>query len=277
MQNSKSLSLLVFALIALAVSIVLTFIWGYRFYFDKPEKPLRAFAENPSVVAAHQDTVERSIDSLLVQLQASSVSSPADSQLLQKVQEYKRLRNDILFSLRLRQAADSAYSHTKLAALEQRLDELANQNEELKKQNSVLNEAIERLSPAVAPPASAKGRRIIAGKLPLLVSRLRLNSTSSRIEGSFLVNIRPGSTYQPEIYIRVIQPDGTLITLPGAAGSFKTDEGMKKYSVTASAQALDKDNRLQFSLPAPSLQKGNYILEIYHEGVMIGKLRKSLW
>ncbi len=51
MRDSKSLFLLVFALILITISFVLISIWGYRFYYqDKKEKPAEQIENKPVTI-----------------------------------------------------------------------------------------------------------------------------------------------------------------------------------------------------------------------------------
>jgi hypothetical protein len=76
----------------------------------------------------------------------------------------------------------------------------------------------------------------------------------------------------------IIKPDGKVLKGSGwDAGTFNTPEGKKIYSYKFSfAYTRGDAKRLSFSLKGGALDKGNYTMEIYNNGMMIGKVTKSL-
>jgi hypothetical protein len=61
------------------------------------------------------------------------------------------------------------------------------------------------------------------------------------------------------------------------AGTFYTPEGIKIYTNKISVSfEKDEEKQLHFSLSWANLKKGNYTVLIYSNGLIIGRLIKSL-
>ena len=78
-----------------------------------------------------------------------------------------------------------------------------------------------------------------------------------------------------EVYVVITQPDGKLLT-PDAwesSSSIETHgEGKKRYTRKIKFEyQKGETKRLVFSLNADDYQKGNYNLQVYHNGYMIGQ------
>ena len=81
-----------------------------------------------------------------------------------------------------------------------------------------------------------------------------------------------------EMLVVVLQPDGRVLkNSEWDAGSFNTQEGKKLYSYKLNfTYARGEPKRLNFSLRADRYQKGNYTMQLYYNGLMIGKAVKTL-
>lgn len=81
-----------------------------------------------------------------------------------------------------------------------------------------------------------------------------------------------------ELIIVILQPDGNVLQQSAwESGTFQTNEGKKIYSCKLRFNyQKGENNQLSFSLNAPSFTKGNYIMQVYCGGVMIGKMVKKL-
>jgi hypothetical protein len=106
-----------------------------------------------------------------------------------------------------------------------------------------------------------------------------LASQTTMFEGSFEINIKSADNNSPKIFIVILQPDRKVLLNPaGKPGIFYTPDGNKNYSTSLQFD-VKKDNhkRLHFSIAAPQpIQKGKYIMQIYHGGILIGRLNKML-
>ena len=61
------------------------------------------------------------------------------------------------------------------------------------------------------------------------------------------------------------------------SGAFNTSDGRKIYSNKfAFTYSRGEDKKLQFTINAGSLEKGTYTMEVYYNGVIIGRTVKTL-
>ena len=75
-----------------------------------------------------------------------------------------------------------------------------------------------------------------------------------------------------------LQPDGRVLkNSEWDSGSFNTPDGKKIYSYKLSFNyAKGEQKQLLFSLKADKYQKGNYTMQVYYNGIMIGRVSKTL-
>ena len=76
----------------------------------------------------------------------------------------------------------------------------------------------------------------------------------------------------------VLQPDGRVLkNSEWDSGSFNTPDGKKIYSYKLSFNyAKGEQKQLLFSLKADKYQKGNYTMQVYYNGILIGRVSKTL-
>jgi hypothetical protein len=308
MRDSKSLFLLVFALVLITVSFVLISIWGYHFYFQGKDNKLPP-AEN-SLIAKKtitRDSLQNVLDSTIQQLGAQPDSAfyftgdSSDKALEAKLLEYQRLKGEITEILKNKTSSkDMAVASEKIGELQQSIDELRNQNNQVAQENARLNKMVQQLlsQNKTKKNISSSGNEKrstdeeLLPALPLLVSHLRFSAMAvngeyiepttqaaeaARLEGSFQINIQSSQNNSPDIYIVITQPNGkVLLNSAWESGTFATASGRKIYSVLLHFENKDNNSRLQFSINSNKFQKGVYAMEIYHNGILIGRLTKKL-
>lgn len=299
MRDPKSLYLLILALIVVTISFVLISIWGYRYYFHKqsPDTQLQksTFRNEP-----HNEKALASIQAVdtIVIGKINPSSRDTDVVLQQKLAEIDTLTSEIRKILNKRTLpGETAEAVAQITELKQSVDDLRSQNYEVQKENERLNKMMEEL---LAEKALNKKRDDLkaaksittAGfdQIPLLVAHLRftafaenktpasLASNTACLNGSFLVNIKSANS-SPHIYVVIIQPDGTtLLEDPSKPHVFKTGSGTKEYSVAIPFNSeTDNQKRLHFSVHLPVFKKGEYKMRIYHQGILIGKMNRTLY
>jgi hypothetical protein len=110
----------------------------------------------------------------------------------------------------------------------------------------------------------------------------KVSTTAKRVDKmvvSFDVANRiaqPGST---DIYVLVIGPDGKAITTSSSTGLFTTrEEGDKSYTAKLPVEfETAKTKNVNFSfVPGSTFQQGNYKIQIYQNGFLIGEGTKEL-
>ncbi len=149
-------------------------------------------------------------------------------------------------------------------------------NQQLDKENKVLTEKVNQASTFMASELKL---------LPVALKNDKEQETNSAkktskfvISFTLLNNIN--ETDNAEIFVVITQPDGKLLTNDAweSASSIDThSEGKKRYTRKVKFEyQKGETKRLIFSLNADEYQKGNYNLQVYHNGYMIGQVNKVL-
>jgi hypothetical protein len=101
---------------------------------------------------------------------------------------------------------------------------------------------------------------------------------TEKIGGSFRISNTGSRQSVAEIVVVVIQPDGTVLKNPGTeTGIFYTGQTRRECSGKMRlTQQAGESRRINFSFLAPRFSTGKYLLEIYHNGVLIGQSGKTL-
>ena len=99
---------------------------------------------------------------------------------------------------------------------------------------------------------------------------------TEKLVGSFTV--KSNMTARCDIVVVVVQPNGQVLQKSAwESGSFETPEGKKIYSCKIRCETARGENKqLNFSLTADKYLKGKYTMQIYHNGVLIGRMNKTL-
>lgn len=308
MKDRKSLYLLIFALTAITISFVLISIWGYHFYFAKIKtQPVsQQVKQEPLVVhkTDEKDSLQNLLNSAVEELGNKNDSiyfdSSIDETLALKLIEFNRLKKEITEILKNKSSSkDTSGTSAEISKLQQSVEELRTQNDEVEAENQRLNDVVKQLmnkkNPGTGRSSTSSARKHLAGSaytLPVLVSHLRfvglavnndkeetnIAAKTERLYGSFQVNVKP-TNKNKIIYVAIIQPDGkTLLNPEIKPGSFITKTGNKLYSaIIRFDNKRDNGNRLVFSIDSPNFQKGKYAMQIYHQGVLIGRLNRTLF
>lgn len=299
MKDPKSLYLLIIALIVVTISFVLISFWGYRYYFHKPPPDVQ-IQKSTFRNELHKEKAlasNKMADTTMIEKMTPS-SGDTDAVLQQKLAEIDTITSDIRKILSHRRSPSlSEETSAQIAALKQSLDDLRSQNYEVQKENARLNKMMEEL--LAAKTVNKKREDLKSGKsantsgydpIPLLVAHLRFAaftqkktpasfaSNTAYLNGSFLVNIKSANS-SPRIYVVIIQPDGEiLLEDPSKPHAFKTGAGTKAYSVAIPFNSeTDNQKRLYFSVHLPVFKKGEYKMHIYHQGILIGKMDRTLY
>ncbi len=302
MRDRRLISLLVVVLVVVTVSFILVSFWGYRYYFERKEAQSTTLTQPTQSVdpaTSFSDSLQNLLNLAASQLQDSSESisldSTSDTALASKLVEFNRLRNEITEMIRNKDASQySAVESERIDQMQQSLEALKKRNDEVAAENERLANMVKQLMQAKGASSARKSGKHVASSantLPVLVAHLRfvgmsLNNNKSitniaakteRLYGSFQINIKPDNK-DNTIYIVIVQPDGkTLITPTERSGTFKTDSETKPFTTSITFDnKRDNGNRLVFTVDSHNFQKGTYTMQIYHQGVMIGRLTRTL-
>jgi len=266
--------------------------------------------DSTAVADAVRDSLQKiyslTISNLDVRL--DSTKTNADSlkgQLNTKLDEIYKLRNDIGGILKNRNAtnADLGIARQKIGELQQKIDELRNQNTSMEDEKKRLTNVMEQLNNDMKGLEQNIKRLddenksltekinvasiFVASEIrltPVMVKDEKEQETNqakktSKFVISFNVQNNISESSDAEVVIVVTKPDGQVLqNSVWDAGSFETrNEGRKNYTLKMKFDyQKGEPKHLLFSLNADKYEKGNYSLQIYHNGVMIGKTTKIL-
>ena len=308
MRDSKLL--LPLSLFFLLLSFALVTFWGYRFYYEKPaveknasngSKPSDAYTKNTSgrdsLLTVYNSTIngmDHRLDSTLTN--ATSLKNELDG----KLSEFQKLKQEIVTLLKdPGNQADLNMAKTKIAELQQRVDDLKMRNTDVVVENKRLSELVDQLknekqepeltvkhtSPNIIVPSEN-----VVPAPTFVVSDLRLaavkgendqetnqSQAAEKLVGSFVVKNNLIQFSSSEMMVIVTQPDGHVLQSDWESGSFDTKQGKRTYSCKLKFDySKGEGKRLQFSLSSDSFQKGEYTMQVYHNGSIVGKYTKRL-
>jgi hypothetical protein len=315
MRDTKSLLLLLVSLLLVLVSFVLIWTWGYNFYnkniVTKPGIVQKNTTDSAAIANKVSDSLQQFYTSTLknLDLQLDSTLSNSDSlsnQLDVKLAEFYRLRSEIADILKNKNANnDFVAAKQKIVELQTKVTDLKDKNQIVEKENKKLLDVVNDMVRTDKTPAKNKlltnmepgtepekmGNMVYSA---FTTSEMRLfaltnadeketetNSAekADKFTGSFTVTNFNSQLTNAEMMVVVLKPDGKVLKGSGwDSGTFNTAEGKKIYSYKFNfTYSRGEAKRLAFSLKSGgALNKGNYIMQVYHNGQMIGKISKTL-
>lgn len=290
----------------LAVGLVA--LGGYTVY-DKSNnsKTIQQQETKIASVTEEKSNVQTSFDASLARLDSmTSVTSSLQSQLTEKNGEITKDKEEIRKILNSKNASGKELARAKtliaglnekITGMEQEVARLTTENQNLTQDKVALTADKEKLTQDLTTTTTQKAeleKKVdVASTLnasnivitPINIKRNgkeKVSTTAKRVDKmvvSFDVANRialPGST---DIYVLVIGPDGKAITTGDSNGQFTTrEEGDKSYTAKLPvALETAKTKNVNFSfVPGTSFQKGNYKIQIYQNGFLIGEGTKEL-
>ncbi|MFM2360656.1 MAG: hypothetical protein RLY16_2649 [Bacteroidota bacterium] len=101
---------------------------------------------------------------------------------------------------------------------------------------------------------------------------------AEKIAGHFVVKNPSNNAITNEIMVVILQPNGRVLqNSTWETGIFYTKEGKQLYSNKLRFdQQAGETKKLQFAISADKFLPGKYQVQLYHNGVMIGKTTKNL-
>jgi hypothetical protein len=223
-----------------------------------------------------------------------------------KLSEFYKLRNEIADILKNpAKKEDLDLAKQKIGELQKRVDQLRDRNLDVEKENKRLyailqqltneqKQAVQNIKPVVYENKGPADNNIPATTAtPFAASDIRLSAMmvdegkeretlqalqTDKLVGSFIVKNNTTQFNKAEVVVVILQPDGkTLQNSAWETGRFETKEGRKIYSCKVSFDYnKGETKRLSFSLNTDKSLKGNYTVQLYHNGTLIGKTVKTL-
>lgn len=311
MKDAKSLLLLLVSLLLVLVSFVLIWTWGYRYYTNKDEYKVNAkivLTDSAAIANRIRDSLQNVYNETISQLDSRLDSSLITSDSLKtqldiKLSEFFRLSNEIKALLSSRNTGrDFTVAKQKLGELQTKAEDLKDKNKLVENENNSLGTVIEQLSKSEKNPKQPvssgadpdagheKGNPVFAvfNASDLKLSAMAVNNDAetettladqaTRLIGTFTVTNNISQLSNVEMMVVVLQPDGRVLqNSEWDSGSFNTPDGKKIYSYKVSFNyTKGEQKRLLFSLKADKYQKGNYTMQVYYNGIVIGRVLKTL-
>jgi len=234
------------------------------------------------------DSLRNSSDKLKVNLQA-------------KLGEINKLRTEISSILKNGKTtpAELSQAREKIRELQNRVDELRTQNSSLQEEKTRLNGILTQLTDEVKKmeqsilKLDAENKEMTA-KINLastfVASELKFAAVDVRgsreqetsqarkadaFSGSFVLQNNISNYQGTAVMIAIAKPDGTLLqTTEGIADSQKDGINYTKKMILDYQKGDHK--KMDFVVNAANIDKGNYTMQLWHNGVLIGQVVKKL-
>lgn len=267
--------------------------------------------DSMAVAQGVQDSLQKiysqTINTLGTQLDsAKSTTGLLQGELGNKLAEINRLRTEIAAILKRNnfKKEDLDLARRKSVELQLLVTELRNRNTSIEEEKKQIAGMLDQVNEQVKNLQSSnqqldRENKVLAEKVNLastfVASELKLSPVmvkndkeqetniakkTSKFVVSFALQNNVNEYENAEVYVIITQPDGQLLTSDAWESSSSIDthsEGKKRYTRKVKFEyAKGETKRLVFSLNADDYQKGNYNLQVYHNGYMIGQLNKAL-
>jgi hypothetical protein len=244
---------------------------------------------------------------------ALNSTSNLSSNLDIKLSEFNKLKNEITGLLKYPgNNEDLIMARKKIAELQIRVDMLNRHYKEVEEENKRFNALVTQLTeeirssaqntkPVVTETKPVTESKVIPAAIPTAeknavvnfsVSDIRLSALmiddekeietstaglADKLAGSFTVKNNTNFS-NAELAVVVTGPDGQILkNSEWETGTFETREGRKIYSFkTRFEYSRGEARKVNFSLNAENLSRGNYIMQVYHNGNLIGRIQKPL-
>lgn len=302
MQKKNYDAVLYISVAILIISSVMLAIAGYQLYFN--HNSLQKNSE-PGVQIAGENSARDSLQYLynntLKKMDANPMMagiSSEDKNAQVMLAEINNLRQEIALLLKEQPPkADLDIARQKIEELQKKIGLLQNGYTQVDLENKRLQKLLMQLiadekSNSVIPATKPGSEKKIPEKLtPPTAAGMHIYAVSfnsddeketttsqeaEKIVGSFSVRNIPEHS-GAEIHIIVLQPDGRVVSNSAwETGTFNTEEGKKIYSGKFYLEDFNNEKPLNFSLTPGKFLKGDYTLQVWYKGVLIGKTIKKL-
>jgi TolA-binding protein len=313
MRDARSLILLLVSLLLVLVSFVLIWTWGYRFYNKNDEFKVAAklvITDSNALANRIRDSLQKVYNETLYKLDTQLDSTLLNSDSLKKqldikLAEFYRLSGEItaILNRRNNNYADIDMAKKKIGELQNKADDMRDKNQVVDSENKKLTEildqvqktekgleknikqgnaennvAVEKSNPAYSVFTASEMKLSAITVNDEKESETFFADQTKKLVGAFTVTNNNSQLSSAEVIVVVQQPDGRVLkNSEWESGSFSTPEGKKLYSYKLNFNySKGEPKRLYFSLKADTYQKGNYTMQVYYNGTMIGKLFKTL-
>ena len=306
MRDIKSLLLLL-----LSAGLIST--WIYHLY-DKTQYSQRRtevyIKDSIAVAEGIRDSLYKIYNATITDLDTRLDSTPTSSDSLQseltiKAEQIRNLQKEINGILGKKGATreDLTIARRKISELQKMIEDLRSRNRSMEDEQKRLNAVMAQLNGDIQGLQQNMKRLdeenkqltekinvasvFVASELRLasmMVKGTREEETSQakkvkKFVISFLVQNNISQYNNAEVFVVVTGPDGEVMQSPvWESRTMDTkNEGKKEYTLKVRFDyEKGEQKRHIFSLDADKYQKGNYTMQVYHNGYMIGQTVKTL-
>jgi Tfp pilus assembly protein PilV len=283
--------------------------WGYLLWNNnKNEQTIQSKDTQIAKVTDEKSDLQRSFDASLARLdsitgdnnQYKSKLADANSDIAKKKAEIRSLLNKKNASAAELSRAKELIGqlNDKISGMEKQIEELTASNQQLTTEKTQLTADKEKLTTDLTTTSQAKE---VAEKKVDIASTLnasnitvtpvnetksgkeKVTSNAKRVDKlviAFDVDNRIAQSGNTDVYVCITGPDGKPITIEAlGSGTFTTrEEGDKLFSTKIAVEyEAGKKKHVEFGWKQNSaFQRGNYKIEIYHNGFKIGEGTREL-
>ena len=290
----------------LAVALVGT---GIALVVDK-NKSGDTIAQQQTQIATITDQkseIQKSFDASLARLDSmSTLNTSLQSQLAGDNKEIASKKAEIRSILNKKNATAAELSRAKtliaslndkISGMEQQIAQLTQDNQNLTQNNATLTQEKEQLTQNLTVTTATKdslaqkvdvGSTLNASNIDITPIDVRhsgkekVTAKAKRVDKlviSFDVSNRIAAPGMTDVYVCVIGPDGKPVSNQALnSGTFTTrEEGDKAFTTKLPVDIeTAKKKNVQFSFAPGTFQQGNYTIEIYQNGFLIGEGTREL-
>jgi len=278
--------------------------WGYLLWNNNKQEQVQQSQQTQiAKVTDEKGTLQKNFDDALVRLDSlTGTNNRLQSQLTGANSDIAKKKAEIRSILGKRNATAAELNRAKslinelngkISDLQKQVADLTTQNTQLTADKTQLTADKDKLTSDLQTTSSAKedlekkvdiASTLNASNIAITPVHDRKNgkekvtTTAKRVDKlviSFDVNNRIAQNGQTDVYVCITGPDGKPISVPAlGSGTFASrDEGDKIFTAKVPVDIeAGKTKSVQFAWKQNStFQKGNYKIEIYHNGFKIGE------
>ena len=278
--------------------------WGYLLWNNNKQEQVQQNQQTQiAKVTDEKGTLQKNFDDALVRLDSlTGTNNRLNTQLTGANSDIAKKKSEIRSILGKRNASQAELNRAKslinelngkISDLQKQVADLTTSNTQLTADKTQLSADKEKLTSDLQTTTTAKedlekkvdiASTLNASNIAVTPVHDRKNgkekvtTTAKRVDKliiSFDVNNRIAQNGQTDVYVCITGPDGKPISVPAlGSGTFASrDEGDKIFTAKVPVDIeAGKTKSVQFAWKQNSeFQKGNYKIEIYHNGFKIGE------
>ncbi len=283
--------------------------WGYLLWNNnKQEQVIETNQQQIAKVTDEKSDLQKNFDATLVRLDSiSGNNNELQGKLTSSNSEISRLKGEIRSILNKRNATAAELARAqslinqlneKIGNLEEEVAQLTQENLALNSEKTVLTQEKQQLSTDLLTTSTAKQEleKKVDVASTLNASNISITPIDERRNGkekqtskakrvdklmiSFDVDNRIAQSGQTDVFVCITSPDGNPVSVPAlGSGTFTTREEGDKVFTTQVPVEIEAGKRKSVQIPwkqNSDFQRGNYKIEIFHNGFKIGESTREL-